>query len=242
MKRKLTTLMMIAALAAGLGPASMAMAAGATVSGRVQLVGEVPESSRIPITKDQEVCGQGQRVVDEVRVGEGGGLEDVVIFVDGAIDGVPVPEPSSGAFEMIQKGCRFNPFIFAVPNKARLKIVNEDSLAHNIHAYEIIGRARRDLFNFQQPHQGHTKEVNMKVRRGDIVQLQCDIHDFMRGWIVVPQNPFATVASGGKYTLEGIPPGERTIKAFHPVLGILEEKVALKEGETATVEFSFSAQ
>ena len=232
----------IAGLLAGTGPASLTMAAETKVTGEVRIVGDVPEASRIPITKDQEVCGQGQRVVDEVRVGETGGLEDVVVFVDGAIKGTSSTEAPAAEYELLQKGCRFNPFIFAVPKGGNLKIVNGDPLAHNIHAYELIGRARRDLFNFQQPQQGHIKKESMRVRRGNIVQLQCDIHDFMRGWIVVPQNPFSTVASGGKFTITGIPPGEHTLIAFHPVLGTVEQKVTLEEGATVSVNFEFSAQ
>ena len=216
-------------------------ARAAGVKGAVRFKGKAPKASKIPITKDNAVCGEGQRIVDEVRV-KNGLLEDVAVFVHGKIDGAPPSTNGSKAFEILQKGCRFNPFVSGIPKGSKLKIVNGDPVAHNIHAYELIGRARRDLFNFQQPHEGHTKEKKMKVRRGDIVQLQCDIHDFMRGWIIVPQNPFVTVAKDGKYDLTGIPPGEHTIKAFHPVLGVLEKKVTLKDGADETLDFEFTAK
>ena len=116
-----------------------------------------------------------------------------------------------------------------------------EPVAHNIHAYEIIGRARRDLLNFAQPEQGHVKDHVMSPRRGNVVLLTCDIHDFMKGWMFVPENPFAAVADGGSFSLDGVPAGARTVKAFHPVLGFQEAKVELAEGGTANVDFVFRA-
>jgi len=208
-------------------------AAAATVTGTVTFKGEVPKPSKIPITKDNDVCGQGQRIIDEVVVNEDATLQHVAVFVHGRIAGIEAPAGYPTHFEMVQKGCRFNPFVATVPKGQALKIV---------HAYELIGRARRDLFNFQQPEEGHTRTELMRTRRGNIVQLQCDIHDFMRGWIVVPENPFATVAEDGRYSLSGIPAGERTIMAFHPVLGLLEKKITLVDGQDTAVDFEFSSE
>lgn len=213
---------------------------GGAIAGKITFKGEVPAPEKIPINKDQEVCGEGQRIVDEVRMGKDGSLEDVVVFIDGKIDGAAVPDGET--FELLQKGCRFNPFVLTVPKGSELSIVNGDPVAHNIHAYELLGRARRDLFNFQQPNLGHTKKQKLKPRRSNIVQLQCDIHDFMRGWIVVPKNPFFGAVEKGEYELTGIPAGERTVVAFHPVLGTLEKKVTVADGGKITADFEFTAK
>jgi plastocyanin len=235
MTHKILALTLVAAL---LLPASAATAGGGSISGTLTFKGKAPKAIKMPITKDNETCGTGQRVVEEVRLAKGGGLEDVAVFISGKIAGHP---PKADGFELVQKGCRFNPFVSAVHKKAKLKIVNGDPVAHNIHGYELMGRARRDLFNFQQPTEGHVKVQKMKTKRGEIVQLQCDIHDFMKGWIIVPQNPFAAVSSGGKYSLSGVPDGEYTVKAFHPVLGTLEQKVTVAGG-AASANFEFKAK
>ena len=212
----------------------------ASVKGAVTFEGEVPAPKMMLITKNNETCGTGQREIAEVSTTAEGRLRDVVVFVDGKIEGAAPPNPPE-SYELLQQGCRFQPYVFYVPKGETLKIVNGDPVAHNIHTYELIGRARRDLFNFSQPHEGHTKELKIKPRRGNVVQLTCDIHDFMAGWIFVPENPFAVVATEGTFLLEGIPPGARTIKVFHPTLGFQEKQVNLVAGETVDIHFVYPA-
>ncbi len=209
----------------------------AAVKGTVTYTGEVPEPKKMLITKDHETCGTGQREIAEISTTDQGGLRDVVVFIDGEVEGAP-PPPAEG-YGLLQQGCRFQPYVSYVPKNGTLKIVNGDPLAHNIHTYERIGRARRDLFNFSQPEKGHTKELAIKPRRGNVVQLTCDIHDFMTGWIFVPENPFATVSDDGTFVLEGVPPGTYTLKVFHPFLGFQEQEVELAAGGTAEVAFVY---
>ncbi len=216
------------------------VANGATISGKVTLADAKAKTQDFTIAKNPEVCGTGTRSVEWVRT-NGGALLDAVVYLEEVSAGKPFAD---GARKVVmeQKGCRFLPYLQVMANGGELEVVNADPVAHNIHAYELIGRARKDLFNFQQPQKGHTKTEKIRVRRGNIVQLQCDIHDFMRGWIVVPQNPFGTVAKAGTFSIEGIPAGDRKIKAFHPVLGVLEKKVTLKDGATETVNFEFKSK
>lgn len=222
--------------------ASQAIGAGATITGVVKLKGNPPKPKSLTITKDEDVCGHGQRLIDEVSVSDDGMLADVVVFIDGKMEGVDSPPAPEGGYKLIQRGCRFVPFVSFVPKHEKLTIINDDSVSHNIHAYELIGRARRDLINFAQPGKGHTKVQKISPRRGNIVQLSCDIHDFMSGWIFVPDNPFAALVTQGKFTIEGIPAGKHTVKAYHPIFGFIEQEVELKEGNTVNLNFIFEAE
>ncbi len=227
----------VVALASG---GAVCAAETAAVKGTVSYSGEVPAPIAIKITKDEETCGTGDREIPEISTTAQGHLRDVVVFIDGEVEGAPPGE--SVVYELVQEGCRFTPNVSYVPKNETLKIVNADPVAHNIHTYEKIGRAKRDLFNFSQPEQGHSREVAIKPRRGNVVKLACDIHDFMTGWIFVPDNPFAAVAAEGSFELAGIPPGTRTLKVFHPKLGFLEQEVELVAGETAEASFVFAGE
>ena len=239
MKRWTSTKSILAMLGCLAFAAAQAYGGGAGITGTVKLKGALPKPKTLTITKDQDICGHGQRVIDEVTVSEDGLLSDVVVFIDGKMEGITGPPPPEGGYKLVQRGCRFVPFVSFIPKHEKLTILNDDSLSHNIHAYELIGRGRRDLINFAQPEKGHTKVQKISPRRGNIVQLTCDIHDFMSGWIFVPDNPFAELVTEGKFTIEGIPAGTHTVKAYHPVFGFLEQEIELKEGNTVNLDFTF---
>ncbi len=54
---------------------------GSSISGKVTFSGKDPAPRIYNITKDNEVCGTGNREVDFVKVSKGG-LSDVVVYLD----------------------------------------------------------------------------------------------------------------------------------------------------------------
>jgi len=51
---------------------------GGAVEGAVTFVGAAPAPRKLLVAKDPEVCGSGERVIEDVSVAEGGGLRHVV--------------------------------------------------------------------------------------------------------------------------------------------------------------------
>ena len=145
----------------GLAPALAAaydvapVADGGTVSGTVVFKGEVPKPKRMLIAKNKEVCGEGEREIVEVAV-KGGALANAIVVIEGIEKG-KAWAPLVAKPLLDQKGCRFIPALMVVPRNGDLDILNSDPVLHNIHTYEIIGSARRTLFNFGQPDQGKKK-------------------------------------------------------------------------------------
>ncbi|MDP6934620.1 MAG: carboxypeptidase regulatory-like domain-containing protein [Myxococcota bacterium] len=208
--------------------------AGGTVTGRV--LHEGPRQARsMPITKDNAICGTGYREIVDVDVAEGL-LRDAVIYVDGEVTGGSPPVRDHA--ELMQEDCRFKPTIMTAQLGEELHIVNGDRIGHNIHAYEMLGKARKDFFNFDQPFEGHRRQMPLDTRHTDTIELACDIHDFMSGWIFLTPNAFATVATDGTWTIEGLPAGTYTLKVFHPVLGTSAQQVTVPAEGSVTADFS----
>ena len=211
--------------------------AGAVVTGKILFRGDAPPFPEIKIKKDNDVCGHGDRQIPEIEVDEEGRLKNVVVYLDGKFPDAEWKKPKDG-YQLLQKGCTFVPYVQIVPKREKLTITNKDPILHNIHAYEVIGKAGKDLFNFAQPEQGHIRQMKMRPRRSKIISLKCDIHDFMAGWIFVADNPFCAVARDGTFTISGVPPGTHKLTAWHPILG--EQSVEIELGEAGTLEHDFT--
>lgn len=211
---------------------------GGTVSGIVRFKGAPPPIRRMLITKENAVCGDGYREVEEVSVSNGA-LRDVVVFVESIGRGKPwhVPE---GGYVIDQKGCAFHPYVSVVPQGAELLILNSDPVLHNIHGHEVIGRASRTLFNIAQPKFRPRVTRTIRTTQGKVVRIECDAHNWMLGWLFVTDSPYAAVVGkDGHFTIDHIPPGKYTLKAWHPVLGVRETEITVsaKGRVDASLEF-----
>jgi len=211
------------------------------VTGRVVFEGDVPEPLQLLITKDMEICGIGYRERREVDTTEDGGLRSVAVYIEKIDSGKPWSMMQPGT-RINQKKCSFQPHVQVVRRGAVIDIVNSDSTLHNIHAYELIGRARRSLFNISQPEMGPIPQ-DVSPRRGHHVSLECDSHDFMQGWIFAADHPYATlVDDDGRFSLSDIPPGTYVLSAWHPRLGVSHQKIVITANATSEVHFTFSKQ
>lgn len=207
------------------------------VTGKVEFKGAAPASKKIPITKDNSVCGNGTREVVEVDAKDGH-LAGAVVYVAKIEKGKPWGELERPV--LVQQGCRFGSSVVLVKKDGELIVRNSDPVLHNIHTYEIIGSVRRTMFNVGQPDKGDMKQP-VKVRRANAIKIECDAHDFMHAWGFAADNPYAVVTKeDGSYTIDNLPAGEYEIKAWHPLLGEKTAKVTVAAGGAASASFEFS--
>jgi len=198
---------------------------GGMLAGKVLFRGTPPASKKVLISKDTEVCGAGHRERRDVEVAADGGLTHVVVSLEGVSRGKAWPTES---FTLDQRGCEFRPYLQVVRNGAELVILNSDPMLHNIHTYELIGGAKRTLFNVAQPKFKPKVVQTIKVSRGKAIRVECDAHDFMLGWMVVSEHPYVTVvAETGTFEIGDVPPGTYKVRAWHPFLGEQVQEVTV---------------
>jgi len=210
---------------------------GGSISGKVSFSGNAPAPVVYKISKNNDVCGDGNREVNYVRVNNGA-LADVVVYLDKVKQGKAFNAEEKEA-KILQKGCQFRPFIQIMQNDNNAAIINEDPVLHNIHTYEIIGKAKKTVMNISQPDAG-TINKKIELKRGVAMKIECDAHDFMHGFVFVAKNPYyALVADDGSYKIDNIPPGKYKVMAFHGTLGTQKGKVEVAAGVSQTVDFAF---
>ncbi len=227
---------------------------GGSVTGKVSFEGALPEDAvdLITITKNPEVCDKdpdhpGAREIVWVDV-EDGALRGVFVFIDKIKEGKKWAEPEGGNYVILQKGCRFRPWAQVV-RRGPIVIRHSDGegVLHNINTRELIGVekkkkkvVKRTMFNFGQPDPGDIME-EIKPRRSSYIAINCEAHNFMFGYMMAPTHPYAVVvAEDGTYSIDGIPPGTYTVKAWHPRFGVQKAKLEVPANGAASADFTFS--
>ncbi len=198
------------------------------IEGKVLYVGKRKlENRRKLITKDKEVCGSGYKI-DEVYVISGdGGVKNAVVFVEGLKS-----EGSKEVKRLVQRGCEFHPRVLAMSAGSVLEVVNEDPVKHEANGVQDF----ETIFQLSQHKKGMIDRVELK--RPGIVEITCNIHGWMEAWAVVVNGPYYAVTDErGHFRIEGLPPGEYTLRLWHEGFGEKSMKVKVVEGKPASVVF-----
>jgi len=243
MKKLITSIALVTAAAITM-PAMAAykvvdVANGGSITGKISFTGKDKAPQTYKVAKDTDTCGTANRVIDYVDVKDGV-LRNVVVYLEKVKSGKKF-DPID--IKIDQKGCEFVPFMSVMTNGATFEAKNSDPVLHNIHTYEIMGRAKKTVMNVSQPKQNSVTKKKVKLKRGAGMKIECDAHDFMHGFVFVAKNPYyAVVAEDGTYTINDIPAGKYKVKAWHGTLGEQKGKADVKAGAAATVDFTFKGK
>ncbi|MBI5683096.1 MAG: hypothetical protein HZC45_08035 [Deltaproteobacteria bacterium] len=219
---------------------------GGAVKGKVTFKGTLPADAveKITITKNTDVCGTGEREVVWIDV-KGNALRGAFVFIEGITEGKKWSSPKDGKYLIEQKGCRFHPWAQVI-RPGNITIRNSDNgVLHNINTREMIGvesgsAVKKVIFNFGQPDPGDI-EKELKPRRSPYISINCEAHNFMFGFMLAPEHPYAeVVGEDGSFTIKDVPPGTYTVKAWHPRFGLKEGKATVSAKGVAEVNFEFS--
>jgi plastocyanin len=153
-----------------------------------------------------------------------------VVYLEGSF-----PKPTSlPTKEVAQKDLAFVPALLPIQVGTRVEFPNlEKDTYHNIFSYSPAKRF--DLGRYRP----NEKPVPSQVFDvAGLVTLRCDIHEHMRGLILVLATPhYTTTDENGSFRLTGLPAGHYTVKAWIDSRTTREHPVDLKSGSTSRVDF-----
>lgn len=234
---------------------------GATITGKVAFTGALPHTPRrFEVRNGPEVCGS-ERVLTKLEARDGR-VKGVVIALEGVEKGKPfssrrdaATDRGRGAFhyaggnelnlDVRLEKCSFGPFTGVIRADESVRFVNHDSIKHTLHTYSLKGRKAkimRTLHTQSLRAQGQTEKnfPAKKLHRASAVVLTCDRHDFMENWLYMVRNPYYTISDeSGNFEISQIPPGDYKLVAWHPVLGIQEQRVTVTPDGRLAVDFEF---
>jgi hypothetical protein len=194
---------------------------GGTLTGTVRFTGTAVEQKKLPVTVDHSVCGK-EKDAGELILSPEKGMRDVVVSLQSPPPDVkwPVPLPM---VQMDQQQCVYVPRVVVVPIGGTVEFLNTDRLLHNLHS----ASTKNPTFNRTQP-RGRT--IPVVFTKPEIVRVDCDLHPWMRAWVVVAEHPFYAVTNDqGEFMLDNVSPGEYTLQLWQESLGTMTQDVMVRD-------------
>ena len=243
--------------------------AGGTIKGKVTFSGKVPPPKEFGFAKfpNSDFCKKNPsksadgetRLLKEVEVDGSGGLKNAVVLVTSTTDKAWMKSfKKAPSQKVMSELCAFVPFTGVSVSNGQFYVENDDADAddpksklgvlHNPHSFDQLGARSSTEFNIALAKKGSSLQKRVKVKmykKGSVLRLQCDQHEFMQGWYVPVTNPFyGTAGADGTFEIKDVPAGKHTIAVFHPSLAreargkkAITMEVTVADGGTAEANF-----
>ena len=195
--------------------------ANATIEGRVELP---PSHSAPVVARRYEIVTRDSVLSTEPPV--------AVVYLEGSF-----PKPSSLPIKQVaQRNLTFIPSLLPVQVGTKIEFPNFDDAYHSIFSYSPAKRF--DLGRYRPEERPIPSEIFDKP---GLVTLRCDIHEHMRGLVLVLDTPHFVVSDpDGRFRLSGLPAGRYTLKAWIDSKTTRQQPIELRSDQTAHVNFSAS--
>lgn len=190
-----------------------------TIQGRVSIADPPGPAERRPAIGD---LGAGQHDnVDRRRA--------VVYLKSAPLEAFDVVR--AGRARMDQRNEQFVPRVLAVTSGTIVDFPNSDTKFHNVFSFSKAHPF--DLGLYAPGHSGY-----VRFDEAGIVQVFCDIHSHMRGYIFVFSHPFFAVTDDeGRYTIPGVPPGTYTLLAWSELGRTEPKRISVSDNAVTDADF-----
>jgi len=204
---------------------------GGSIEGVVEFAGgSVPQDKMQKLSSETKYCGT--QLPEEKYLIKDKKIQNVVVYIGDIKAGRAAP---SETVTLTNLKCAFVPHVAVGFKGNKFLEKNDDPIFHNIHTY-INGRT---MYNIGLPEKGSS--VTKPLNKTGIIEVTCDSHPWMHGYIYVSDNPYAAVTNAkGEVLLKDIPPGTYTVEAWHEALGkVKTANVKVEAGKTSKIKLEY---
>ena len=155
----------------------------------------------------------------QVRDHHGKGLADAVVLATATDPRVALhAKLPTDAVDQVDK--QFVPFVKTIYVGSKVRFPNSDNIRHQVYSFSPAKK-------FELPLYAGADAPPVLFDKPGVVVLGCNIHDWMVGYIYVADTPFfGKTDTRGNVTLADLPPGDYSVRVWHPAMEQSEESTA----------------
>jgi hypothetical protein len=193
--------------------------------------GTAPKPMKIEPNKDPEVCAKHELFNEEVVVGKGGELANVVVYVRTKKPAIhsDYDKTAQNTITLDNKECRFEPHIQVLWTKQKFEVTNSDPIGHNSNFTPFVNPPQNPIVpaNGKQAIEAFTQEEGVPI------PVSCNIHPWMKAYLIIRNDPYAAVSGAdGVLTMKNVPADtELEFQVWHEKGGNVKN-VSFKGGKT----------
>jgi plastocyanin len=218
-----------------LGYEATTVSDGGTIVGEVKYAGDPPAPEKLPVTKDEKICGSEPKLSPVLVVSPDKGIKDVVVSLANIQKGKALEKPAKAPV-LDQKNCEYHPYAQIFPVGTTLEILNSDDVLHNVKTQP----GSKTTFNVAQPK--FKKKITQEFKIPEIVKVECNVHGWMNALLVVAEHPYyALTDDKGSFKISDVPAGKYTLKLWHAKLGEQTKEITVGPKEDAKVAVELKA-
>lgn len=200
------------------------------IAGTVEFDGAFPADSVIQLSPDQTGCGQS--VVDHRIERSGTRVAGVAVWLTDIREGRPLP--IDRRFELENEDCVMNPRVQTVMTGGTLDVLNADAAMHRNQIVDVATGEMQAIAPFND--NGQVIPFDHLLTKTAELEVTCELHPWSRAYVLVFDHPYYAVTDkSGNFSLEGVPPGNYHLRAWHPVLGLVDQAVTVAANGQAEV-------
>ena len=218
---------------------------GGSIQGKATMFGEMPYPRvyhlilfpNIDMCAEVDTDDEMNRVLDDFKISEDGGLKDVVITLEHVEAGKPF---NKKPILIDSEDCKFTPDVNAVRQGEAFQVNNLDAVMHNSQVYQA--ERGKIIQNLPVPPEEVTNGKVTFQKKFKIFQMICGMHEFMQTWGYRVQNPYYFITKlGGEFKIDNIPPGDYNLHAWHYLMKPQNQRIHVAKNGTIDVNFKFDA-
>ena len=166
---------------------------------------------------------------------KGKALADAVVTLRTLDEAISAQQSTTAIIDQIDK--EFVPEVSVIQTGTAVSFPNNDDILHHVYSFS-------ETKSFDLPLYEGTPSDPVTFDKPGLVTLGCNIHDWMRAYVVVVDTPFYKITGiDGLATIENLPVGDYELEVWHPrQRKLLLEKITIEEPITKEFKVAVKPQ